>query len=227
MRNPNQNHKTAAVVAAILITISLADTSPLNADPKALDTKDIAVNTSNTSAKPDKDWTLEAGSGVTWSNVRASGYEGYTIIPSFISASLKLTDVSNDQFCNGIFRGNAEFFFRLDGAAIVHGPESHYESLLVGPRYNFVQPNSRFIPYVEAGVGLLFADSNPRGYGLGQDFNFTFTTGAGVKYLINDDWFVRVGAEYQHISNAGLSEPQHPNNPIDAVGPKISVGFSF
>jgi opacity protein-like surface antigen len=73
----------------------------------------------------------------------------------------------------------------------------------------------------------LFADSNPAAHGLGQDFNFTFTTGAGVKYLINDSWFTRVGVEYQHISNAGLSEPEHPNNAVDALGPKISVGYAF
>jgi opacity protein-like surface antigen len=61
---------------------------------------------------------------------------------------------------------------------------------------------------------------------IGQDFNFTFIVGAGAKYNITDDFFARVGAEYQHISNAGLSDPI-PNNAIDAFGPKLSFGYSF
>ncbi len=74
---------------------------------------------------------------------------------------------------------------------------------------------------------IAFADSNPQEGGLGQDFNFTFTVGAGVKYLIDDHWFVRGGGEYQHVSNAGLSEPEFPNHPIDELGPKLSFGYSF
>ena len=51
--------------------------------------------------------------------------------------------------------------------------------------------------------------------------------GAGFKYQICNDWFVRLAAEYQHISNAGLSEPGSANHPIDALGPVLSVGYQF
>jgi opacity protein-like surface antigen len=140
---------------------------------------------------------------------------------------LKLDDVSLDNVLGGVLRGYTEFFFRGDYAQIVRGPENHYEGLIAGPRYNFVQPGWCIIPYVEGGVGFEFADSNPAGGGLGQDFNFTFMAGAGAKYNITDDFFVRLGVEYQHLSNAGLSEPQHPNHPIDALGPKLSFGYAF
>jgi opacity protein-like surface antigen len=176
----------------------------------------------------DKEWTVELGSGVTWSNVRSGQpNQAYTIVPINLTASLKLDDVGLDNFLNGWVRGYSEFFFRGDYEQIVHGPENHVEDFIVGPRYNFVQPGWKLIPYAEGGVGVAFADSNPALGGLGQDFNFTFTVGAGAKYQINDDWFVRAGVEYQHVSNAGLSEPQFPNHPIDALGPKISVGYSF
>ncbi|SRR5260221_3023208 len=176
----------------------------------------------------DKDWTLELGSGALWSNVRSGApNQAYTIVPISFTASLKLDEVSLDNFLGGWLRGYTEFYFRGDYDQIVHGPENHYAGVLFGPRYNFVQPGWVIIPFVEGGVGLGFADSNPQAGGLGEDFNFSFDVAAGAKYNINCDWFVRLAVEYQHISNAGLSEPTNPNHPIDALGPKLSFGYSF
>ena len=176
----------------------------------------------------EKDWTIELGSGAVWSNVRSGQpNQAYTIVPIDLTASLKLDDVSLDNFVGGVFRGYSEFYFRGQYLDIVHGPENHYEGLMVGPRYNFVQPGWKIIPFVEGGVGFGFADSNPLQGGLGQDFNFSFSAAAGARYQINCDWFVRLAAEYQHVSNAGLSEPQFPNHPIDSLGPILSVGYAF
>ena len=176
----------------------------------------------------DKASTIELGSGVSWSNVRSGQpNQAYTNVPISLTASLKLDDVSLDHFLGGYLRGYSEFFFRGDYEQIVHGPENHFEDFMVGPRYNFVQPGWKIIPYMEAGVGLGFGDSDPQLGGLGQDFNFTFEVGLGARYNFCDNWFVRAGAEYQHVSNAGLSEPEFPNHPIDELGPKVSVGFSF
>ena len=176
----------------------------------------------------EKDWTLELGSGVAWSNVRSGQpNQPYTLVPITLTASLKLDDVSLDNFLGGWLRGYSEFFFQGEYQQIVHGPENHFEGIMVGPRYNFVQPGWKIIPYMEGGVGLGFADSDPQHQGLGQDFNFTFEAGAGARYDICDDFFVRLGVEYQHVSNAGLSEPVNPNHPIDELGPKLSFGYSF
>lgn len=176
----------------------------------------------------DKEWTLELGSGALWSNVRSGQpNQAYTLVPINLTASLKIDDVSLDNFLGGWLRGYTEFYFRGDYDQIVHGPENHYEGIMVGPRYNFVQPGWKIVPFIEGGVGIGFADSNPAWGGLGQDFNFTFDVGAGAKYNICDDFFVRLGVEYQHVSNAGLSEPQFANHPIDALGPKLSFGYSF
>jgi len=76
-------------------------------------------------------------------------------------------------------------------------------------------------------VGLGFADSNPQAGGLGQDFNFSFEVAAGAKYQINCDWFLRLAVQYQHVSNAGLSDPPNPNHPIDSLGPILSVVTVF
>jgi len=208
-----------AVTAAFSITSAKAGTDMAKTDPKAC---------MPPSCCSEKDWTIELGSGVSFSNVRSGQpNQAYTVVPISLTASLKVDDVSLDNFLGGVLRGYTEFYFRGDYEQIVRGPENHVEDFMVGPRYNFVQPGWKLIPYVEGGVGIGFADSNPLQGGLGQDFNFTFEAGAGAKYNICDDFYVRLGVEYQHVSNAGLSEPEFPNHPIDELGPKLSFGYSF
>jgi opacity protein-like surface antigen len=215
--------KHLAALAACGAALSL---TPLPAGTEMQDTKSMQGMTPPVCCE--KDWTVELGSGVLFSNVRSGQpNQAYTIVPISLTASLAVDDVSLDHFLGGIFRGYTEFYFTGDYDQIVRGPENRYEGLVVGPRYNFVQPGWKIIPYVEGGVGFVFADSKPQFGGLGEDFNFTFTVGAGAKYMITDDWFVRLGVEYQHVSNAGLSEPQEPNHPIDALGPKLSIGYAF
>jgi opacity protein-like surface antigen len=176
----------------------------------------------------EKDWTIELGSGGLFSNVRDSApVEGYTLIPINVTASLKLDDVGLDNFVGGWLRGYSEFYFSAGYFQIVSGPEDHFEGIMVGPRYNFVQPGWKIIPFISGGVGFGFINSRPQFGGMGQDFNFSFETSAGFKYLITDDWFIRPAIEYKHISNAGMSEPTNPNNPIDALGPELSVGYTF
>jgi opacity protein-like surface antigen len=209
-----------AVVALLALPRATAGTEMKQVDPKDVQCTDKCCS--------EKDWTIELSSGASWSNVRSGQpNQAYTLVPIQLTASLKLDDVSLDNFAWGIFRGYSEFYFSGQYEQIVHGPENHYEGLMVGPRYNFVQKGWPVIPYIEGGVGIGFADSNPLQGGLGQDFNFSFSAGAGVKYDINCDFYVRLGVEYQHVSNAGLSEPQFQNHPIDELGPKVSFGYSF
>jgi len=210
-----------ALVAAISWSRAMA-----GAEMKQSDMKEITPPSCGSCCE--KDWTLELGSGVSWSNVRSGQpNQPYTLVPISLTASLKLDDVSLDHFLGGFLRGYSEFYFEGQYEQIVHGPENHYEGIMVGPRYNFVQPGWVIVPYVEGGVGIGFADSNPAAGGLGQDFNFTFEAGAGAKYNITCDFYARLGVEYQHVSNAGLSEPTTPNHPIDELGPKLSFGYSF
>jgi len=211
--------KVVVTCVALLAALSL---------PRAIAGTDMKEITPPSTGSSEKDWTLELGSGVAWSNVRSGQpNQPYTLVPITLTASLKLDDVSLDNFLGGWLRGYSEFYFQGQYEQIVHGPENHYEGIMVGPRYNFVQPGWKIVPYVEGGVGIGFADSNPAAGGLGQDFNFTFEAGAGARYDICDDFYVRLGVVYQHVSNAGLSEPTNPNHPIDELGPKLSFGYSF
>jgi len=193
--------------------------------------KELAVDKDAT-APDNRDWSLELGTGIQFSNVRESQLDDYTLVPAQLTAALKIDDVSLDDVFWGLLRGYTEFLFQGYGYAVPHGVESRILGVNIGPRYNFVQPGWKVVPYVEGLVGFGFADSSPYTdgsgpHGLGQDFNFTFGVGGGARYDINQDWFTRVGVNYTHFSNAGLSEPQFPNRAIDAFGPEISIGRRF
>ena len=190
---------------------------------------DVQQSQISSGAKEKSDWSLETGSGVLFSNVRSTALDGYTLVPVSVTASLKLDDPGDDE---GWWRGYTEFAFRPYDMEITHGPETRIVGLDFGPRYNFVQPGWKVVPFVGAMVGFGFANTqdytNPAvPNGLGQDFNFQFTVNTGVRYDINDSWYVRLTLEYVHFSNAGLSEPARQNRAIDAAGPQLSFGYRF
>ncbi len=147
----------------------------------------------------------------------------YFILPQIATVGWQLDEVGN----SGWFRGNTEFLFSAFFHPVLNGPENRFVGAAFGPRYNFVQLGSRWIPYIESRVGFCFTDSGTVAGAQGQDFCFTFLVGTGVRYLINDHWQISAGALYQHTSNAGLSEPARENNGLDAIGPKLGVHYAF
>jgi len=221
MRKKNECSRFG-VLFACLIALVVLSLCPAMAGTDMKEITPPAVGASS------KDWTVELGSGALFSNVRRGPpNKGYTIIPVNFTASLKLDEVGLDSFLGGWLRGYTEFYFNAGYFQITSGPENHLAGIMVGPRYNFVQPGWKIVPFISAGVGIDFADANAMQGGLGQDFNFSFETSAGFKYVISDEWFARLAVEYKHVSNAGMSEPTNPNNAIDALGPQMSVGYAF
>ncbi|MFQ3670575.1 MAG: acyloxyacyl hydrolase [Verrucomicrobiia bacterium] len=147
----------------------------------------------------------------------------YFIVPQIATVGWQLDDIGN----SGWLRGNTEFLFSGFFNPVLHGPESRFVGAAFGPRYNFVQPGSRWIPYIESRVGFCFTNSGTVRDAQGQDFCFTFFVGTGVRYLIDDHWQLSVGALYQHISNGGLSEPARKNSGLDILGPKLGLHYAF
>jgi opacity protein-like surface antigen len=228
----NTRYAFGASLAALLTASSLLRAGDTT---KPVDAKELAAPCQTcTQTQADKDWSIEIASGAAFSNVRADHLDGYTLVPVTATAAFKIDDVSLDNVLGGVLRGYTEFLFQGYYNDIVHGPsgENHIFGANFGPRYNFVQPGWKIVPYVQGVVGFGFVDSNPTDvngitHGLGQDFNFTFGVGAGFRYDITDTWFTRVGVEYTHYSNAGLSEPEHPNRAIDDLGPQVGIGYRF
>ncbi len=122
----------------------------------------------------------------------------------------------------GFFRGNFEVAAEGFGSGIFTGPGSYIAGLTVWGRYNFVRPGWRWVPYAQAGAGLVSTDID-RGI-VGQPFNFNLDLGAGVRWFFRPRWAVNLEYRYQHISNANLGKK---NIGINAHGPVLGISYFF
>jgi len=123
---------------------------------------------------------------------------------------------------NGFSRGNLELVGTLFAGGIFDGRGNYVTGTTLWLRYNFLQPDDRFVPYVEGGWGLTETDVDRRIQG--QNFNFNLNLAAGTRYFVAKDWSVNLACHYQHISDAHLARP---NAGIDAIGPMLSVSHYF
>lgn len=181
---------------------------------------------------PKERWAAELGSGVSFSNVRNPNIAGYTLVPVRLSLSRRLDGARLEDFAGGFFRGTPELILSGNYTGVAHGVESYLAEFGFGGRYNFEQPGRRWSPFGELTVGLAWADAHPflvNGvqHGLGQDFNFAFAASTGVRYDVSARTYMRLSLVYSHFSNGALSEPEHSNKAIDALGPMLSFGVRF
>jgi len=145
----------------------------------------------------------------------------YEIGAEFLTARVRWGLVQDDSW----LRGYNQFYFTALAEPIFRGIENYYFGINFGLRYNFVRPNSRFVPYISGGVGLGWIDSHANIPGAqGQDFTFNILTAAGVSYRFNDRWKFNAGLLYQHLSNGGQTSP---NPSLNLLGPQLGVTYSF
>jgi len=146
----------------------------------------------------------------------------YEIGAQFFTARLRWGVNRNDH---SIFRGYNQVYLLAMAEPIFRGPENRYFGISAGFRHVFVRPGWRLQPYASGGVGAGFIDSTDEfRQGQGQDFTFNILTQAGVDYLVNDHWKINIGALYQHLSNAGQTDP---NPSLNLIGPQVGVTYSF
>lgn len=150
----------------------------------------------------------------------------YEIAAQFITARLRWGAIHDPD---SWLRGYNQVYFSVMGEWFARGLENRYFGISAGLRYNFVQPNWRFVPYISGGVGLGEVDATrARTPGaLGQDFTFNVLTAIGVSYKLNEHWKAEIGLQYQHLSNAGLSEPERPNSSLNSIGPEFGITYVF
>ena len=127
---------------------------------------------------------------------------------------------------DGVLAGNWEALIELSANGIFEGSGN----VMIGPaalvRYNFVQPDWKVVPYVQAGLGFVYTDAyedkNQRA--IGQAIEFTPQAGAGVRILVSKDWSVDVEGMFHHVSNAGMADR---NLGINAVGGLVGATYHF
>jgi hypothetical protein len=125
-----------------------------------------------------------------------------------------------------ILRGCFEAIGELSISSVFSG----FGNVMIGPtflvRYNFVQPNWKVIPYLQAGAGFVYTDAYQNGNqrAIGQAIEFTPQASAGLRYLVNDNWSINAEGIFHHVSNANMS---NRNLGINGVGGLIGVTYFF
>lgn len=141
--------------------------------------------------------------------------EDYEVIPAMLHFGFDLRPLIKNK-------SNILFEFLLEP----------FINTVVSPDYNaeignnflfkFASPflKTRFYPYVEAGLGVVYLTQHTRE----QSTQFTFTdqAGLGITYFLKKNLSVSLGYRFRHISNASI---KHPNSGIDTDS--IICGFSF
>ena len=158
-------------------------------------------------------------SGVMFSPFIAQG--GRPTI-NYTSSEAQFGYMLGDVKASGALRGNFELLGEAFGSAIFVGDGDYIAGMTIWGRYNFVQPQWRLIPYLQAGAGLTATDIDRRI--VGQAFNFNLDLGIGVRYLVSERWALMLEYRYQHISNANSAEH---NLGINANGPILGVTYLF
>lgn len=127
-----------------------------------------------------------------------------------------------------VLRGNMEILLDMTAAPVLDG----YGSVVVGPslllRGNFVQPEARFVPYIQGGAGVIYNDAyrnDPRQRFIGQAIEFYLQAGLGFHYLVSHNWSVDAEGGFVHISNADMNGPR--NLGVNALGGSIGVTYRF
>lgn len=124
----------------------------------------------------------------------------------------------------GFWNGNWEALLELSNSIIYDGFGDYVFGLSGLIRYNFADRESRFIPYLQAGFGLVYSDAyeDLSQGAIGQAVNFMPQAGVGFRYLVGKSWSLDAEALFQHISNAGMDER---NDGVNAFGACIGISY--
>jgi len=129
-------------------------------------------------------------------------------------------------FGRDCLRGNWEALGNLFGVGVVKGPSGFMAGGRVLLRYNFVQPQARWVPFWQIGVGALGNDiyTHRDQRLVGSGFEFTLVTDVGLRYFITPQWAAILTADFEHISNADTASR---NVGVNAAGGMLGVGYFF
>jgi lipid A 3-O-deacylase len=219
---------TKLASAAFLITLLFVSSSNLSAGPGlARQSERGSAKSMCTTAFPFEKGAheIEFGIGVfgsPWSEGTAKRPDMAFAIGE-LRAGWMLTDVRGD----GVFRGNWEFVFDVFGAGIFDGPGDVLVGAEVLLRYNFIQPGSRLVPFIQIGGGGVYSDASDDDaiqHLIGSDLSFILEGEIGLRWKVRERCAIHCGIDYRHISNAGLA---HHNAGVNALGGLIGLSIFY
>ena len=125
---------------------------------------------------------------------------------------------------HGAFRGNDEIIIEAIAGPIYTGPGSALGGLSLIYRRNFVQPESRFVPYLDLGAGGIYSDAYHQRVqrALGTPFEFDLISGLGLRYMLDSRWSIDLELSFRHLSNADFGSRNYGTNALGGL-----TGFSY
>lgn len=150
-----------------------------------------------------------------------------TPVLNYVQFNVRVGWMINDPSeSKSLLRGNFETMFELSNSIISKGFGDYIGGFTGLMRYNFVQPDSNLIPYIQAGAGIVYTDAyrDHSQDAIGQAIEFTLQGSLGLHYLIKKNWSIDAEAVFHHISNAGMSDR---NIGINATGGFIGITCFF
>lgn len=141
--------------------------------------------------------------------------------------NLRLGWILNNTSPKELFlRGNFEALLEISHSLIYQGPGTYYGGITALIRYNFVPPDSKWMPYIQAGVGIVHTNAYKDNSqdAIGQAIEFTPQASLGFRYFFKEKWSVDFEGIFHHISNANLSDR---NVGLNSFGGFIGVSYLF
>lgn len=119
------------------------------------------------------------------------------------------------------YQGNLELRAELFGGAQLNSRVRTLTGLTPHLRYHFAT-GTRFVPYIDAGVGVVLTEI--RGEDLGGVFQFNEQGIIGVDYFIRDKMSLNFAVQYLHVSSAGI---YMPNDGVNTLGCFLGLNWFF
>ena len=129
---------------------------------------------------------------------------------------------------SSIFRGNWELLLGLTDGIVFDGPGDNIVAGTLLLRYNFIQPESKWVPYVQVGAGGAWNDIHREGGAaarlLGDDFTFHLHAAGGVRRFIRERFALTCEFDWHHFSTANTS--RH-NLGLNTLGGTFGASWFF
>ena len=121
--------------------------------------------------------------------------------------SVRLGYVLHDCWLDGTWlRGNNSLLVDWMAAPVTGGSGNFITGPSLLLRYQLQQPNSRLVPYLQAGAGILLNDAyHDKTQGLiGGPIEFLLRYEGGVHIFVTRTWSIDLEGGFHHISNADI-----------------------
>jgi lipid A 3-O-deacylase len=134
----------------------------------------------------------------------------------YSSTTYRLGIMLDSPMGDGLMRGNNELFLQFTYGGVFHGAGNGMGIAAVLWRYNFVQPDSRWVPFVQVGAGAMYNDifDDRPVTPVDHQWELNLEAAIGVRYFLSERWSMNVEADYRHSG-------------FHSVGASVGLGRHF